>query len=106
MLEDVKALLGIDSNDLDSKLTILIKLVNSRLKSRLGGIDVPEELEHIVTEVTIIRFNKIGSEGLETHTVEGESQHFGTNIFSEFEDEIQSYLNSISTTGKGKVNFL
>ena len=72
----------------------------------LGGLDVPESLNYVVTEVSVKRFNRIGSEGITSHTVEGESMSFTDNDFAEFAGDIQAYLDSVAAAKKGKVRFL
>ena len=52
---------------------------------------MPGELEYIVTEVSIARFNRIGSEGLSGHTVEGEALTFKDNDFDQYADDIQAW---------------
>lgn len=108
MLEDLKVLLGIaDSDeDLDKKLRLILTNTTARLKLLLGGIEPPEEMNHIILEVSIIRFNKIGSEGLSSHSVEGESLSFDANDFDGFSDEIQAFLDSQKESTRGKVRFL
>lgn len=107
MLNDLKIMLGIVNDDsLDDKLNIIISSVTSRLKVLLGGIEVPHELNHIILEVSIIRFNRIGSEGLSSHSVEGESLGFSEDDFAQFNDEIKAYLESLNDSKRGKVRFL
>lgn len=108
MLDNLKLLLGIDltDTDRDDLLKLIISNTTARLKIFLGGIDPPEDLDHIIIDVAISRYNRIGSEGLSSHTVEGESQSFTENDFDEFTDEIQAYLDSLSTSSRGKVRFL
>ena len=108
MLEDLKVMLGIasDDNDRDALLLLIISSATARLKMLLGGIAPPKSLEYIIREVSIIRFNKIGSEGMESHTVEGESQHFSDNDFAGFKEDIEAFLNTQSTSTRGKVRFL
>lgn len=108
MLEKLKTMLDIKDNDLDAKLERIIDLTTKRLKQKLGGVEaVPEELDYIVEEVSIIRFNRIGSEGLKSHTVEGESLTFSDNDFDSFKDDIQDYLNrKDSNPKKGGFKFL
>ena len=67
---------------------------------------MPDALNYIVTDVSIMRFNRIGSEGLSSHTVEGESLSFSNNDFEPYIDDIQSYLDSQKENKKGKVRFL
>lgn len=108
MLEDVKELLGIAEDDktMDTRLNIIIAATTKRLKVLLGGLDVPDDLKYIVTDVSIMRFNRIGSEGLSSHSVEGESLSFSNNDFEPYMDDIQSYLNAQKEATKGKVRFL
>lgn len=108
MLNELKLMLGIDANDtsIDAKLELIISTATARLKLLLGGTEPPDSMNHIVREVAIIRFNKIGSEGMASHTVEGESFTFTEDDFAHFADEIQAYLDSQSNNKRGKVRFL
>ncbi len=107
MLETLKLLLGLENDESkDDLLTKIISLVTARLTLLLGGIEPPEEMEHIIIEVSIARFNKIGSEGLSSHSVEGESMNFSNNDFEGFSDEIQAFLDSQKNNSRGKVRFL
>ncbi len=108
MLKDLKILLGIPEADdsLDPKLNLILSDARKRLKALLGGQEPPEELDYIITGVAVIRFNKIGSEGLSSHTVEGESQSFSEDDFAGYKDDIQTWLNNQKETKKGRVRFL
>lgn len=108
MLDTLKALLGFgkDDTEQDKTLNLILDITRRRLKQKLGGIDPPLELEYIVIEVSVIRFNRIGSEGLTSHSVEGESLSFNDDDFSGFNNEIQAWLDSQKDTTRGKVRFL
>jgi len=109
MLENLKEMLDIAPEDfsMDNKLKIIISSVTARLKALLGGIEPPEEMQHIVLEVSIIRFNRIGSEGMSSHSVEGESTNYESNDFAGFMDEINAYLDARKTnTRRGGFKFL
>lgn len=108
MLENIKTLLGISRSDtdLDEKLTLLINNTIARLKRKLGGIEPPEDMDDIILEVVIKRFNRIGSEGVSSHTVEGESVTYTDKDFDEFSSEIQSFLDDQKGSSRGKVRFL
>ena len=101
-------MLGIDSTDTDRDdlLKLIISNTTARLKILLGGLEPPEELDHIILDVAIIRFNRIGSEGLSSHTVEGESQSFGESDFDGYMVEIQAFLDNQEDSTRGKVVFL
>lgn len=106
MLKNIKLLLGITDSDYDDMLRQIVTMVTARLTMLLGGLEPPESMDYIITEVTIKRFNRIGSEGLSAHSVEGESQTFTDDDFAEFSDDIAAYLESQQETTKGKLRFI
>lgn len=108
MLNELKLLLGIPLDDTseDAKLKLLISTATARLTLLLGGIEPPVSMEHIIREVAIIRFNRIGSEGMASHTVEGESLSFADDDFASFADEIQAFLDAQKESARGRVRFL
>lgn len=108
MLDNLKLMLGIsaDDTDVDNKLKLILSKTTARLKVLLGGIDPPEALDYIIFEVSIMRFNRIGSEGLDSHSVEGETLSFIDSDFDSFESDIRAWLDSQKETTRGKVRFL
>ena len=107
MLEQIKSLLGLaDDSSRDDLLNTIINLTTARLSLLLGGIEPPDTLDHIVIEVSVARFNRIGSEGLSSHSVEGESLSFTENDFAPFMDEIQAFLDTQKENTRGKVRFI
>lgn len=92
MLEQVMILLGISdpTEEVTSLLNTIISITSQRLLLRLGVSDVPAELEYIVVEVSIVRYNRIGSERLSSHNVEGESMSWNS------EDDFKPYLSEIN----------
>jgi hypothetical protein len=108
MLDNLKVMLDIPADDttLDAKLLLIVKNTTTRLKLLLGGIDPPDEMDHIVLDVAIMRYNRIGSEGLSSHSVEGESLSFSDSDFDGFADEIQAWLDKQKESTRGKVRFI
>ena len=108
MLTYLKTMLGFstDDTDIEERLALIIESTTARLKVKLGGIEPPEELEYIIKEVAIKRFNRIGSEGLESHSVEGENLSFEDDYFNEFADDIQAFLDKQKEVKRGKVRFI
>ena len=109
MLSNLIILLGLNESELDdamkAKLNLIISGATARLKLLLGGAEPPEEMNHIILDVSAARFNRIGSEGLTSHTVEGESLSFSENDFDQFSDEIQAWL-SCNSESRGKLRFI
>lgn len=108
MLNDLKLLLGFseDETDRDELLLKIIAMATARLKLLLGGIEPPKEMDHIVLDVSVIRFNRIGSEGMTAHSVEGEALNFVDDDFAQFNDEIQAWLDQQKSGTRGKVRFI
>lgn len=108
MLNNLKLMLDIASNDTDRDdlLNLIVANAKARLKVLLGGIEPPESLDYIVLDVCIRRFNRIGSEGMNSHTVEGESISFSESDFVGYEGDIQAFLDSQKESARGRVRFL
>ena len=110
MLSDLILLLGLDEAELEpameAKLNLIVSGATARLKLLLGGAEPPEEMNHIILDVSAARFNRIGSEGLTSHTVEGESLSFSENDFEQFSEEIQAWLEQQKENSRGKLRFI
>lgn len=107
MLEQIKSLLGIEKHDAsqDDLLNTIINLTKNRLCVLINSEEVPKNLQYIVTEVCVVRFNRIGSEGFSSHGVEGESIAWNDdNDFAGYMDDISAYLRNNNT--KGVLRFL
>ena len=89
------------------QLAVIESMTRDRLTILLGGLTIPEDLEYIVTEVSVKRFNRIGSEGAQHHNVEGEVFMWSdTDDFAGYMDEINKYLEDQEGSTKGRVRFL
>ena len=110
-LQDVRMLLGIEDNSRDDLLNLIIRNAETQLLSRLVVNDepllvVPAELDYIVTELAVARYNRIGAEGAKSESVEGRSMTYNDNDFYPFESAISDYLNRFNVPKKGVVRFL
>lgn len=108
-MEDLLELLDLqDAGDEQrKKLQTIMDITSDRLKVKLGTDKVPSKLSYIVTEVSIIRFNRIGSEGFSSHTVAGESQSFSGDDFSPYESDIQAWIDeNKGTSRRGRIRFI
>ena len=103
IIDDVTALLGFSDEKYNKTLDVIIRLTTNRLKTLLDVEEVPTELEYIVTEVSIVRYNKIGSEGVTSHSVEGETMSFSDNDFKGYLNDIEAWKNKKNEV-KGVVN--
>ena len=104
----VARMLGLSNVDDSTVINVIedcVDVATSRLLVRIGAEVVPEQLGYIVREVAVRRYNRIGSEGVSSHTVEGESMSWNEDDFEPFEADINAYLASIHN-GKAKIRFL
>ncbi len=103
--EDVKVLLG-NPDGLDNIISTIVNITTQRLQVLLGTSEVPDKLSYIITEVSIARFNRVGSEGVSSHSVEGESLSFNDNDFEAYQDDIEAYRNAQENETVGRIRFL
>lgn len=111
MLDKLKLMLGLTDCDeqTTARLEQIIEIISSRLCILLNTSVVPAELEYIVVEVAIARYNRIGSEGVHQHTVQGESMNWNTeDDFAPYLDELQAWLDAQDdpSTTKGRIRFI
>lgn len=94
-LEEVKTLVKGDEAQLNTIYNQTSKRLLNKLKRSLKDIlEIPDELDYIVDEVTIARFNRIGSEGMSSESVEGRSANYNDDYFADFAEDIQGYIDS------------
>lgn len=109
VLDDVKILLDIpaEDTDLDGKLGLIIKNAGRQVLSHLPADteEVPEALEYIVCELSVIRFNRLGNEGMSSYSQEGESITYGDDI-APYLSAIQEWNRMQQSNTRGVVRFL
>ena len=91
MLTEIKRTLEITDTVLDSQLNDFIKRITDRLLLRLGVPTLPVELQFIVVECTVKRFNLKGNEGMASYSQEGESITYG-DLLDEYKDDIALWV--------------
>lgn len=102
----VEILLGLVGDERVTTLhTRYTGLLLSRLKRGNPEIEtIPDELSYIVDELTIARFNRLGSEGLTAETMDGHSATYGSDMsLNAYENVIDAYLNPVSEHRLGKI---
>ena len=91
MLTEIKRTLEITDTTLDGQLNDFIKRITDRLLLRLGVPTLPVELQFIVVECTVKRFNLKGNEGMASYSQEGESITYG-DLLDEYKDDIALWV--------------
>lgn len=95
--EDVKAIT--EAGD-DDKLVKVYALTERRLigilNLHLADVStVPIELDYILDEVAISRYNRVGAEGMKSESVEGHSTSYSDDDFLPFMGEINHYIDKV-----------
>lgn len=93
---DVLSLLSLSDTDdaaLLSRISSIVAGVVSALSLRLGGRTVPEALGYVVRDVALARYNRLGSEGVSSHGVEGETMQWNRG------DDFAPYAADIAAWG-------
>lgn len=104
MLNRIETLLGISGSD---QVYEIYQMTLGRLQQRLGVEQIPTELEWIVVEVSVARYNRIGSEGASSHHVEGEIMSWeSADDFAPYEKDIKDWMIAQEGATEGVVRFL
>ncbi|KAF0500076.1 hypothetical protein GBP19_04030 [Pediococcus acidilactici] len=111
--KNLKTMLSIDEDDTshDTRLNQILSMESNRLKNKLhrkASEDVPDELNYILIEVSIRRFNLLKNEGMTGYSQEGENFTFEDDEFDDFLDDIENWLADQENrpTSLGKVSFI
>ena len=111
LIKDLKVILDIDSTDSssDDLLNLVVKRTKQRLLAKIKkGPDetVPNQLEYILFEVSVRRFNRLNNEGMKSYSEDGENVTFNEDDFTGFENEISNYLSDQNESQMPTARFL
>lgn len=106
MKSRVKTLLNISVADAsrDGLIDTLINLSEQKVLPLINADSIPISLEFIVVEMVINRFNRLGSEGINSETVEGIAKTYNS-LGNELEPYM-AYINEYNKASKAKFRFL
>ena len=108
LLTNLKLLLDLTDLDteLDTKLNLIIEQSKKKVLAYLPNTTlVPDDLSYIVLELSVVRFNRIGNEGMTNYSQEGESISYGVDM-SNYEADIKAWLLKQADNDRGVVRFL
>ena len=89
LLNRVKTLLGITDND--ELIYEIIEITKEKILNYINQKELPGELEFILAEMAISRFNKIGSEGFSSESTDGKSISYEDD-FEMYKQYLDDYL--------------
>lgn len=95
----IKRILGIDNQD--ELISEIIEVIQDRIKIYIEAESIPEALGWIVVEASVARFNRIGSEGMSSETVDGNSVSYKDDELSQYKIYLDKYVAEHSNKNKG-----
>jgi len=110
ILEDVKTLLGAEAAE--EQIEVSIALATSSVLNRMkrygsDKTEVSEDLNFIVIELAVARYNRIGSEGMSSESIEGLSTSYISNLLDQYDSDIRAAVSEdFKRPKKGKVKFI
>ena len=81
LLNRIKTLLQIQDND--ELIYEIVEITKEKILNYINEKELPVELEFVLVEMAISRFNKIGSEGFASESTDGKS--------ISYEDDFENY---------------
>lgn len=97
-LARVKTLTGVFEQD--ELLTEIIQVVEEKILLYLGLNEVPIPLGWIVVELSVARFNRIGSEGMSSESVDGGTSSYIEDELGQYKHYLNEYMRQ-NTKNKG-----
>ena len=97
-LARVKTLTGVFEQD--ELLTAIIQVAEEKISLYLGLNEVPIPLGWIVIELAIARFNRIGSEGMSSESVDGGTSSYIEDELGQYKHYLNEYMRQ-NTKNKG-----
>ena len=103
LLNRMKVLLGIADNKLltdnDELLNEILDITKSKILNYINEAELPFELEFVLIELAIQRYNKIGSEGVASESIDGRTTSYEDD-FESYKQYLDDYM-SRNNTSKG-----
>ena len=103
-LDNIKILLGLENDEKDEVLTVLLTNAVSTINVYLGVTELPQELNFVAEQLAIIKFNKLGSEGIQTEKIDVLSTTYQADELASFKAILDTYKanNNLATTKRIK----
>lgn len=103
-IQRMQALLGIELDDADKEGRVEAYIVQAKqaimvyIRKYLDDDNFPIELNYLVDQLTLAKYNKFHNEGMNSISEEGLSMTFNSNDLKDYLSDIEAWIDS---TGKG-----
>ena len=95
LLNRIKVLLGVSEND--ALVSEIIELTKEKILNYINKTELPKELEFVLIELSIQRYNRIGSEGIASESVDGKSVSYEDD-FETYKHYLDEYMTRNNTS--------
>ena len=95
LLNRIKVLLGVSEND--ALVSEIIELTKEKILNYINKTELPNELEFVLIELSIQRYNRIGSEGIASESVDGKSVSYEDD-FETYKHYLDEYMTRNNTS--------
>ena len=89
LLNRIKLLLGVTENE--ELINEIIELTKDKILNYINETELPNELEFVLIELAIQRYNRIGSEGIASESVDGKSISYDDD-FENYKPYLDDYI--------------
>ena len=89
LLNRIKTLLQI--NDNDELIYEIVEITKEKILNYINEKELPKELEFILIELSIERYNRIGSEGIASESVDGKNVSYDDS-FENYKVYLDDYI--------------
>lgn len=97
LLGEIKITLGLGSSDKDELLLTLINRCSQPVLNYINKKELPEVLEYIVIELVIARYNRIGSEGMNSENTDGVTFSYNNNVLDAYKKDLDRWIKENTT---------
>lgn len=91
-LDNVKLLLSlVDDDDQDELLEVLLNNAISTVNIYLGVAEIPDNLLFVAEQMAVVKFRRIGAEGIETEKIDVLSTKYVDDDIKPFKELLNQY---------------
>ena len=89
LLNRIKTLLNIEGNE--ELILEIVNITEAIILNYINAIEMPGELEFVLIELSVQRFNRIGSEGIASESIDGKSVSYDDD-FTGYKHYLDDYI--------------
>ena len=89
LLNRIKTLLNIEGNE--ELILEIVNITESKILNYINTNELPKELEFVLIELSVQRFNRIGSEGIASESIDGKSVSYDDD-FTGYKHYLDDYI--------------